>query len=405
MKKNFKAFFCLSMFSFLFCQEERFGQKDPSKIRILLDGVYFELGLGGIGEIWRNVIQIWETDPNYSDFDLMFIKRRPPQKKFPPVPCEQRCLLMNSFSYKKNDMKRQKNELKEIFKISKADFFLSTYHSNPGPAIPHLAFLYDLIPFQTGNHLEQHDYVLDSMRDARDIVSISNFSIDFAKQNYPDLFKKNKRIHIIPPAVNPLFQSYSEEEIAKTREKYQISEKYFLSVQLRENHKNCKLVRDFLNLLAEDQFPKLTWVREYDFVVVSGTQGCLQSSHFEKSSGKYFDLSYLPQEDLAHLYAGAFALLFPSIHEGFGMPIVEAYASETPVVLQRTSVLPEVAGDAGFYYENNDPKSFSEALDLLTDDSIREDRISQGVMIASKYQWSVTAEKIAQVIRSFFSFE
>ncbi|MDO2187309.1 glycosyltransferase, partial [Escherichia coli] len=79
-------------------------------------------------------------------------------------------------------------------------------------------------------------------------------------------------------------------------------------------------------------------------------------------------LGYLPDERVAELMSGARALVFPSIYEGFGLPVLEAMASGTPVLLTRLSAMPEVAGEAGSYIDPDDANGLSDMLVRMTED-------------------------------------
>lgn len=99
-------------------------------------------------------------------------------------------------------------------------------------------------------------------------------------------------------------------------------------------------------------------------------------------------LGYCPREDLPALYRGAGCLLFPSLFEGFGMPVLEAMACGCPVVCSNTTSLPEVAGDAALLVEPNDPEAIAAAVDrVLREDGLRERLVMRGFEQAGKFSW------------------
>ena len=107
---------------------------------------------------------------------------------------------------------------------------------------------------------------------------------------------------------------------------------------------------------------------------------------------------WVTQAELAELYRGAAALVLPSRHEGFGIPVVEAMASGTPVVLSGDAALREVAGDAASYAEDGD---YGRALrDALAD---RGRLAAAGLERARRYTWEATAQRTAAVYRSLLA--
>jgi glycosyltransferase involved in cell wall biosynthesis len=104
---------------------------------------------------------------------------------------------------------------------------------------------------------------------------------------------------------------------------------------------------------------------------------------------------YFPEEELPLLYKGAEVLLFPSFYEGFGLPVLEAFACGLPVIVSNVASLPEVAGDAALYVDPNDHKDMAGKVETLLDDkSLRQDQIARGYVQAEKFTWRSTAEQI-----------
>jgi glycosyltransferase involved in cell wall biosynthesis len=99
-------------------------------------------------------------------------------------------------------------------------------------------------------------------------------------------------------------------------------------------------------------------------------------------------LGYCPRRDLPSLYRGAACLLFPSLFEGFGMPVLEAMASGCPVVCSDTTSLPEIAGDAAVLVNPNDPEALAAAVfQVLTDPDFRRELVARGLRRATAFSW------------------
>lgn len=109
---------------------------------------------------------------------------------------------------------------------------------------------------------------------------------------------------------------------------------------------------------------------------------------------------YAPQADLPLLYNGASAFVFPSLHEGFGLPVLEAMACGVPVIASAVSSLPEVVGEAGMLYDPNDEEDLSEALQIVLTDTARADDLrARGFERVKQFTWEATARKTLDVYR------
>ncbi len=116
-------------------------------------------------------------------------------------------------------------------------------------------------------------------------------------------------------------------------------------------------------------------------------------------SGRYTQQD-MDEASLAEAYATAAAFVFPSLWEGFGLPIVEAFTCHCPCVVSNTSCFPEIAGDAAEYFDPLDPESMTLAITrVVYDDSRRQDLIDRGVTRASLFSWKTTAIQTLKVYR------
>ncbi len=105
-------------------------------------------------------------------------------------------------------------------------------------------------------------------------------------------------------------------------------------------------------------------------------------------------LGYQPRPVVAEIYRHSCALAFPSRFEGFGIPIVEAFRSGTPVLASNTTSCPEVAGDAGLLVDPDDPGQIAEGLHrLLTEPGLRSELIAKGLHRAARFSWDVAADQ------------
>lgn len=107
----------------------------------------------------------------------------------------------------------------------------------------------------------------------------------------------------------------------------------------------------------------------------------------------------VPEEDLPSLYRGALALVFPSLYEGFGLPVIEAMACGTPVLTSNTTSLPEVAGDAALLVDPLSVKEISAGIErMCTDNVLRETLQRKGFLQAARFPWSEVTAKVKAVL-------
>lgn len=142
-------------------------------------------------------------------------------------------------------------------------------------------------------------------------------------------------------------------------------------------------------------------------LVIAGYAGgeYLQSMLKELANNEMTDdvffVGYVSPEFLCSYYQHALAFVFPSLNEGFGMPVVEAMSLGTPVITSSISSLPEAAGDAGLLVDPYDIEDISRSMEkIFFDSSLRIELIKKGYVQAQKFSWSKAAEAIVSLLRS-----
>ncbi len=178
--------------------------------------------------------------------------------------------------------------------------------------------------------------------------------------------------------------------------KLQIDGEYVLFVGIRQSYKNFDFL---LSAIAS----KLRENSNLKFVCAGGgafTKIELEVIKSMKLEGKVLQYS-INDFDLAALYKKAKAFVFPSYYEGFGIPILEAFACGCPVILSNCSSLPEVAEDGAIYFDPYDKKSLSDALEkLIYSREISDKLILKGYEQLKKFSWNETAEKTKELYLS-----
>ena len=111
-------------------------------------------------------------------------------------------------------------------------------------------------------------------------------------------------------------------------------------------------------------------------------------------------VGHVPDNKLAGLYAGAALLVMPSMHEGFGFPVLEAMATGTPVITSNVSSLSEVAGDAALLVSPGDTQELAKSIHTVLEDNVlRESLRTKGLAQAQKFSWGRAAEETVKVYR------
>jgi glycosyltransferase involved in cell wall biosynthesis len=188
--------------------------------------------------------------------------------------------------------------------------------------------------------------------------------------------------------------------VEQVRARYGLSEDYFLYVGTLHPRKNLvRLVQAFADLPAE-----LKAKRPDLQLVLAGQKGWLYDEIFARVrrlglEDRVVLTGYVPDDELPVLLGGALAFVFPSLYEGFGLPVLEAMACGTPVVCANTSSLPEVAGDAALLVDPLVVSDMTAALvRVLTDGGLRRALTESGFRRVKQFSWRRCAEETLRVL-------
>jgi glycosyltransferase involved in cell wall biosynthesis len=208
-----------------------------------------------------------------------------------------------------------------------------------------------------------------------------------------------ERVRVVPlAACRGRFRPADRERIGEVRARYGIpAGPYLLSVNTPDPRKNLQhALRSFARLVSQEAVPGLTLV----LVGHSGLGPQTLREAVEElpaARGRVVLTGYVHDDDLAPLYCGATAFVYPSLYEGFGLSALEAMQCGTPVVALDTSSMPEVVGDAGVLVPPGDGDALSQAmLDLACDTALRAQLRERSLARAAQFTWErSTRETIA----------
>jgi len=228
---------------------------------------------------------------------------------------------------------------------------------------------------------------------AKKIIAIS----EATKKDLMRLFKIDERkIFVVQPAV--LLPENILPINEDLRSKFNLPEKYFLCLGTIEPRKNFSLAIQATKILS-DQGANI-------HLVIAGKRGWKWSAtvaEIEKANQNkkiIHELGYVSVEEKYALLAGAQALIFPSLYEGFGLPPLEAMKLGVPVITTASGGLPEACGSAARYVSTNNSDELARAMVEMTDEENRNDYIKKGKNWSEKFTWQKTAEEIIKIFHS-----
>ena len=231
-----------------------------------------------------------------------------------------------------------------------------------------------------------------SARRARRLIAVSAHT---AAETTRLLGVPSERIDVVYHGVDPAFHPLPADEVAVFRQRQGLPERFVLCVGTLEPRKNqTRLVEAFARI--HDGQVKL---------VLVGGKGWLYDELFTRVealglSKEIIFPGYVMNDELPLWYNAATILAYPSLYEGFGMPVLEAQACGTPVLTSNVSSLPEAAGDAASMVDPYDVEALAAELDrLLTDKPLRHELRKRGLAHASQFTWPLMAQETADVYR------
>lgn len=294
---------------------------------------------------------------------------------------------------------RQQWVVPRLLHQRKADLYHAAYYLMPyRPGICTVVTFYDLIPLQFPQFstLRARLFFRLATCIAMQATDLGITISATVQQAYTASFKTAAgKLTAIPLAADPQFTPQTAHAIQMVREKYALPMGYLLYVGSNKPHKNLSTLVKAYASLREADVPLViagAWLPQHpEPRQLAGTLDLDNAIRW---------LGPVPGEDLPGLYAAAQLFVFPSLTEGFGLPVIEAMACGTPVACSRVPSLVEVAGDAVTYFDPMDVVALASTLNqLLHDEARREALRQQGLIRAAQFSWEQTAQATLSLYR------
>ena len=268
--------------------------------------------------------------------------------------------------------------------IGKIDVFHSSDWTQPPSSAFKVTTVHDLSPIKFPKETPQvvvsaHTARLEWVKKEVDRIIVPS---DSTKEDLVSLGFEGEKIRVISEAPSGNFKKQDEGKIADLKKKLNIHGKYLLGVGVSERKNTKRAVAAFERVRPGEDLTLVLVGRFQSWV--EGTRGVRALGHID-------------EETLITLYSGAQALVYPSLYEGFGLPILEAFACECPVVTSNVSSMPQVAGGFAVLDDPLDVNSIAEGIKGVLKD--RKRLISKGLRRVKEFSWEKTARDTLRVYK------
>ena len=356
-------------------------------IKLMVDGVFFQHKATGICRVWESLLRILVEDKN---FKIFFLDRGNAPSiegiNYIPFPgynfsfCCQDSILIQKMC--------------DVYDI---DVFTSTFFTTPLNT-PMLLLVYDMIPevfnFDTLNERGWTEKEV-AISFARKYVCISQSTANDLIRFYPEISSKDISVAYCG-LDRQVFYPRTKSDCNSVLDQIGF-ENYFLFVGERVQHagyKNSSLFFDAINRLNSDS---------ENILFVGGAKNIEDSIASRVPSSFNYKHCFLSDDELSSVYSSAKCLIYPSLYEGFGMPVIEAMACGCPVITTKNGSLLEAGGDAACYISGHSVEELVSSIQKMSDQNYRDSLIEKGLLHSSIFNWLDMANCMKKAIEEIMT--
>ncbi|MBM7691476.1 alpha-1,3-rhamnosyl/mannosyltransferase [Peribacillus deserti] len=351
---------------------------------------------GGVEQYIRNLV--WYLANTEKKVKLFLFLNRPNRDLFPDHVKNIKQIMFKNIE--------KESQIIEAIHENRIDVWFCPLHRSylPNIPVPTVVTIHDVLhtayPQFVPGELEWNNQYYEHYAPTFDaVITVSEFS---KKSILEQLRIPKEKVYAIYQDVPMEFkQNMNKKHIIKTKKKYQLPDTYALYPASYNPHKNhLNLLKAIL--LLRDKYNKsiplvLTGYTDEKNTIYQSAVKFLKDHSLD---GQVKILGYIPPEDMPSLFINSRFLIFPSLYEGFGIPLVEAMKTKTPIVCSNRGSIPEVAADSALLFNPEDAKEIALQILRIMKKKTRNSLIEKGIRRSKAFSWEKSAKETLKVFRS-----
>lgn len=294
----------------------------------------------------------------------------------------------------------------EAIKKCKLDLWFCPLHRSylPSVPVPTVATIHDVLhtaypDFVPGGLDENNRYYEQYTASFDAVITVSDFSKDAIARQLSIPKKKIHVIHLNAPAI--FDQVPVQETMKRVKQKYQLPDTYAIYPSSYNPHKNHRNLLKAILILREKYNTIIPLVLTGYADKRNGIyQSVLQFIREHSLEKQVWVLGYVHPDEMPSLYWNSSFLVFPSLYEGFGIPLVEAFKTKTPIVCSKKGSIPEITDNAALYFNPESPEEIALKMMKMLNPVTRKQLSEKSSLRSQHFSWKKTAEETLKVFRS-----
>jgi glycosyltransferase involved in cell wall biosynthesis len=274
------------------------------------------------------------------------------------------------------------------------------YHAPAGYSLPRINKIKKILTIHDLRSLTILDKSFpQDIKSLKKAAKIADICIAVSECTKKDIIEylgiSQNKIKVIYLGVDDVFKPIDKEKLNLVRQKYNINKKYFFSLGLVPRKNIERLIKAFGIFKYKNDFLLVIGGSNND---VNWTNKCRELVNKLKIQHRVIFIGYVPLEDLPFLYNASECFIFPSLYEGFGIPILEAMRCGVPVITSNVSSLPEIGQDAALYVDPYSEEDIARQMRrLIENKELNDALVKKGFDRANKFSWERMAQETLKI--------